>query len=249
MRDELKRAVGRRAADLVTDGMRLGLGTGSTADCFLDALGERVRAGLRVRGVPTSERTARRAESLGIALATLDECPRLDLAVDGADQVDPRGNLIKGLGGALLREKRVARAAAELVIIVDDGKLVAKLGVGCPVPVEVRPDAVDPVSRAVRDLGADPVLRVRDGRPVVTDNGNLIVDAHFAAVESPAELERALNEVAGVLDNGLFVGMTGRVLAGGPNGVRLLAPGERGGLLRDRGQEPGGGSPSPAAGG
>jgi len=231
MTDELKRAVGRRAAELVDDGMSLGLGTGSTADCFLDALGERVRAGLRVRGVPTSERTARRAEALGIALTTLEECPRLDLAVDGADQVDPRGHLIKGLGGALFREKRVAKASAELVIIVDEGKLVDLLGAGCPVPVEVRVDAGETVREAIRSLGADPVLRSREDRPYVTDNGNHIVDAHFPSVSDPAALEGALNRIPGVLDNGLFVGMTGRVLAGGPRGVRLLAAGEPGGLL------------------
>jgi ribose 5-phosphate isomerase A len=234
MSEDPKRAVGRRAAELVADGMKLGLGTGSTADCFLDALGERVRAGLRVVGVPTSERTASRAKSLGIALTTLEECPRLDLAVDGADQVDPHGNLIKGLGGALLREKRVARAAAELV---------AKLGVGCPVPVEVRPEAADSVGEALRDLGARPALRSRDGRPFVTDNGNHIVDAHFPAVESPASLETALNALPGVLDNGLFVGLTGRVLAGGAGGVRLVRAGDAGGLPSD-GSGPGqGGSP------
>jgi ribose 5-phosphate isomerase A len=215
--------------------MSLGLGTGSTADCFLDALGERVRAGLRVRGVPTSERTARRAHALGIALVTLNDCPRLDLAIDGADQVAPRGDLIKGLGGALLREKRVARAAAELVIIVDDGKLVAKLGVGCPVPVEVRPDAVGAVSRAVRSLGGEPGLRARNGVAFVTDNGNRIVDALFPSVEDPAGLERALNRIPGVLDNGLFVGMTGRVLTAGPAGIRVLAARERGGELQEVG--------------
>jgi len=233
MTDDLKRAVGRRAAELVEDGMSLGLGTGSTADCFLDALGERVRTGLRVRGVPTSERTARRAESLGIALVTLEECPRLDLAIDGADQVDPRGRLIKGLGGALFREKRVAKASGELVVIVDEGKLVPQLGVGCPVPVEIRIDAVEPVRETLRKLGADPVLRRAEGRPFVTDNGNHIVDAHFPGVSDPARLETALNGIPGVLDNGLFVGLTGRVLSGGPRGVRLLAAPSPGEPLRD----------------
>lgn len=223
MSGDLKRAVGRRAAELVADGMRLGLGTGSTADCFLDALGERVKQGLRVRGVPTSERTARRAESLGIALATLEECPRLDLAVDGADEVDPTGNLIKGLGGALFREKRVARAAAELVVIVDEAKMVERLGVACPVPVEVRPDSAEAVLAALRGLGAEPALRPATEGPYVTDNGNWIADARFPGVGDPAGLEREINAIPGVLDNGLFVGLTGRVLVGGPSGVRLLA--------------------------
>lgn len=241
MTDDLKRAVGRRAAELVEDGMALGLGTGSTADRFLDALGERVSAGLRLRGVPTSERTARRAAALGIELTTLEDCPHLDLAVDGADQVDPRGRLIKGLGGALVREKRVAKAAAELVVIVDEGKMVGRLGDGCPVPVEVHPEALDPALAALRDLGADPVLRRKDAEPYVTDNGNWIADAHFRRLEDAAALEKAINAIPGVLDNGLFVGLTGRVLVGGPGGIRLLrapAPGELLGEVEGPGRPP-----------
>ncbi|MGH2570771.1 MAG: ribose-5-phosphate isomerase RpiA [bacterium] len=218
--DDRKREVGRRAAELVADGTIVGLGTGSTAAHFVERLGERVREGLRVRGVPTSERTARQAESCGIPLATLDECPRLDLAVDGADQVDPRADLIKGLGGALVREKRVARASREFVVIVDSAKMVPVLGVGCPVPVEVDPDAWKRVRTRLAELGAQAQLRQRGQDPWVTDNGNLILDAEFGALADPADLERRLNGIPGVLDNGLFVGLATRVLIAEPHGVR-----------------------------
>jgi ribose 5-phosphate isomerase A len=220
-----KREVGRHAAAMVTDGMTLGLGTGSTADHFLDALGERVRAGLRVRGVPTSERTARRAEENGIGLVTLEECPILDLAVDGADQVDPHGDLIKGLGGALLREKKVARAAREFVVIVDATKRVEILGDGCPVPVEVDPARCDAVDRALRELGARPVRRVdAAGATYVTDNGGWILDAHFGPITGAADLEQGINDLPGVRDNGLFVGLVNLVLTAGPDGIEKWAP-------------------------
>lgn len=219
--EESKRAVGRAAAELVRDGMAVGLGTGSTARHLVDRLGERVRDGLRIRGIPTSERTADQARACGIPLATLEECPALDLAIDGADQIDPDGNLIKGLGGALFREKRVAERAAAFVIIADPSKEVPRLGVGCPVPVEVTPEEQDAAADAIRALGArDVELRRADGAPYVTDNGNRILDAHFGAIEDPAALERALNALPGVLDNGLFPGMATRILIGGSTGVR-----------------------------
>jgi ribose 5-phosphate isomerase A len=226
--DDRKREVGRRAAELVADGTVVGLGTGSTAAHFVERLGERVREGLRVRGVPTSERTARQAESCGIPLATLDEFPRLDLAVDGADQVDPRADLIKGLGGALYREKRVALASREFVVIVDSSKMVPVLGVGCPVPVEVEPDAWKRVRARLAELGAEAELRQRGPDRWVTDNGNLILDAEFGALADPADLERRINAIPGVLDNGLFVGLTARVLIAEAHGVReWVVPGAR----------------------
>lgn len=228
MSDEQKRAVGRRAADLIENDMTVGLGTGSTANHFLDRLGERIRdESLVIRGVPTSERTARRAEALGVRLVTLADFPRLDIAIDGADQVDPRGNLIKGLGGALYREKRVARAATGLVIIVDAGKMVDRLGVGCPVPVEVERGRAESSAGGLRELGASPALR-RDGdSPYVTDNGNWILDADFGAIPEPANLERRINDLPGVLDSGLFCGMTTRVLIAEESGVREWTPGPR----------------------
>jgi ribose 5-phosphate isomerase A len=218
--------------------MTLGLGTGSTADRFLDALAERIGEGLRVRGVPTSERTAARARALGIEIVALDECPELDLAVDGADQVDPAGDLIKGLGGALLREKRVAKAAREFVVIVDSAKSVARLGEGCPVPVELVPDRRAEVDQALSRLGASPDLR-RDGAdPYVTDNGNWILDAKFARIEDAADLERRINAIPGVLDNGLFPAMADLIVVGEGSAVREWRP-KRAGPAQRCGSGPG----------
>jgi ribose 5-phosphate isomerase A len=233
--DDSKRAVARRAADLVTDGMVIGLGTGSTAKHLVDRIGERVRDGLRVRAVPTSERTASQAQSLGIALVSLEECPQLDLAIDGADQVDSRGDLIKGLGGALLREKLVARASREFVVIVHSTKLVPTLGSGCPVPVEAQPDEWERVRDRLIELGASPHLRHEGPEPYVTDNGNMILDADFGALENPGQLELRINEIPGVLDNGIFAGMTDRVLIAEDHGVReWVVP------TRSRAESPGG---------
>jgi ribose 5-phosphate isomerase A len=200
--------------------MIVGLGTGSTADHLIERLGERVAEGLQIHGVPTSDRTADRARALGIPLLALDECPYLDVAIDGADQVDTRADLIKGLGGALYREKLVARAARDFIVIVDATKLVDRLGAPCPVPVEVNPDSWREVRTELRTLGADPTLRMADGRPYITDNGNLIVDALFDEIDRADHYERAINEIPGVVENGLFVGMASRVLIAEPMGVR-----------------------------
>ena len=223
-REDRKREVGHRAAELVRDGMRVGLGTGSTAKHLVDRLGERVADGLTILAVPTSERTAAQARELGIPLAELTDCPRLDIAIDGADEVDPSGHLIKGLGGALYREKLVAKASEIFVVIVDEGKLVDRLGVGCPVPVEVFPDRWREVEDYLRAMGADPVLRGGTENPDRTDNGNLILDAKFDRVEDPVDLEARLNRIDGVLENGLFPGMTDRVLVAEAGGVRDWAP-------------------------
>lgn len=222
--DERKRAAGRQGAELVQDGMIVGLGTGSTADHLIDRLGERVAQGLQIHGVPTSDRTADRARALGIPLLALDECPYLDLAIDGADQVDGRGDLIKGLGGALYREKQVACAAREFVVIVDASKMVDVLGAPCPVPVEVNPDLWREVRVELRGLGAEPQLRVSGGNPYVTDSGNLIIDARFDPIEKPAWLETRINEIPGVIENGLFVGLVDSVLIAESQGVRQWAP-------------------------
>ncbi|GJM44161.1 MAG: ribose-5-phosphate isomerase A [Gemmatimonadota bacterium] len=222
--EEAKRAVGRRAAEFVEDGMAVGLGTGSTAKYLVDRLGERVRDGLRIRCVATSERTAEQAAALSIPLTTLEDCHDLDIAIDGADQIDPAGHLIKGLGGALFREKRVAAAAEAFVIIADPSKEVPVLGVGCPVPVEFVPEACDDVEAALRELGADPVLRLQDGQPYVTDNQHWILDAHFGAIGDPFSLEREINQIPLVLENGLFPGMATRILVGDASAVREWAP-------------------------
>ncbi len=226
-RDALKRAVGRRAAELVTEGMVVGLGTGSTAKHFVDRLGERVAEGLGIVGIPTSERTAAQARALGIPLSSLAERPVVDLAVDGCDQVDPHGDLIKGLGGALTREKRVARAAREFVVVADPGKEVPCLGVGCPVPVEAAPVACEAVAAAIRTLGGRSRVRDAGGAPYVTDNGNWILDADFGAIADPRALEARLDALEGVVENGLFPGMATRILIGDPSGVREWTPPRR----------------------
>ena len=228
--DSLKRAVGVEAAGLVDSGMRLGLGTGSTVAHFLVALAEKLNGGTLsdVVGVPTSLRTAREARELDIPLTSLTETPFLDLTIDGADEVDPELNLIKGLGGALLREKMVAQASRRLAIMVDDGKMVPALGTRCPVPVEVVQFGWEVHGPFVESCGADPVLRVGpDGEPMVTDNGNYIIDCHFAGGIDDAEgFERAIRVRAGVVESGLFLGMATEVLVGGPAGVRTLSKGD-----------------------
>ena len=228
--DSLKRAVGVEAAELVDSGMRLGLGTGSTVAHLLVALAEKLNGGTLsdVVGVPTSLRTAREARELDIPLTSLTETPFLDLTIDGADEVDPELNLIKGLGGALLREKMVAQASRRLAIMVDDRKIVPALGTRCPVPVEVVQFGWEVHGPFVESCGADPVLRVGpDGEPMVTDNGNYIIDCYFAGGIDDAEgFEQAIRARAGVVECGLFLGMATEVLVGGPAGVRTLSKGD-----------------------
>ncbi len=224
--DTLKRAVGLEAAGLVEDGMCLGLGTGSTVAFFLLFLAERLnRGGLRnVVGVPTSLRTAREARELGIPLTSLAEHPALDLTVDGADEVDPRLNLIKGLGGALLRAKMVAQASERLAIMVDESKVVTSLGDKSPIPVEVVQFGWEVHERFLESWGARPVVRrLPDGQPVTSDNGNYIIDCYFSGgVDDAVALDGALAARAGVVESGLFLGMATQVLVGSQGGVRSL---------------------------
>ena len=228
--ERLKRSAAERAGERVAPGMRIGLGTGSTVAHFLDVLGERVARGELpgLVGVPTSVRTADRARELGIALAELHEAAPLDLTVDGADEVDPGLDLVKGLGGALLREKMVAQASAELVIMIDDSKLVRRLGMRAPLPVEVTQFGWQAHLGALRDLGCDPVLREgADGRPYLTDNGNYMLDCRFPeGMDNPGAVEAALHRRAGVVESGLFLGMATAVIVAGANGIQVL---ERGG--------------------
>lgn len=220
MSDDLKRAAAERAAALVTDGMRLGLGTGSTAAHFVSFLGERVRGGLRVAGVPTSEATRVQAEREGIPLTTLDESPELDLTVDGADELDDTLRLIKGGGAALLREKIVAFASRRMIVIADGSKRVDMLG-RFPLPIEVVPFGLEATRRAVeavlRTSGMSGAVQLRTapgGEPIVTDGGHFIFDAHCGRIERPAALAAALNAIPGVVEHGLFLGLaTGAVLA------------------------------------
>jgi len=213
-----KRAAGRAAADLVPDGAVIGLGTGSTVAFVLERLAERTAEGLRVRGVPTSEDTARKARALGLELIGLDDVERLDLTIDGADEVDADKNLIKGGGGALLREKIVAAASREMIVVVSDNKLVDRLG-AFRVPVEVLAFGQRQTAAALRALGARVELRRRDGAVVLTDNDNLVLDCDFGPIADPARLEREIDAIPGVIESGLFVGLAGRVLVGDRSGA------------------------------
>ncbi len=219
--EDLKRQAGERAAELVTDGMKVGLGTGSTVHYTLLALGRRVREeGLDIVGVPTSVRTERTSNEVGIPLGDLDELGRLDITIDGADEVDPHLNLIKGLGGALVREKIVAAHSKELVIIVDGSKMVDVLGTRSPLPVEVLTMGHKRLHGALADLGCAPALRMaEDGAPFVSDNGNLIYDCRFERIPRPHEMEMELNKVVGVVENGLFLDMATRVMVASASGV------------------------------
>ena len=218
--DDLKRQAAARALDCVQPGMRLGLGTGSTAKHFVDLLGEKVRAGLTVICVPTSEATRAQAESLGIPLTTLDETPELDLTVDGADELDDNLRLIKGGGAALLREKIVAAASRRMIVIADASKHVARLG-QFSLPIEVVPFGLEVTKRAViaaaKKAGANGPVTLRhtpDGRILVTDGGHYILDGAFGAIPDPEALSFALNSIPGVVEHGLFIGLaTGAVIA------------------------------------
>jgi ribose 5-phosphate isomerase A len=200
------------AAQLAADGQVIGLGTGRAAAAFIRALGERVRGGLRVRGVPTSQASDELARQVGIPLVTLDEVATIDLTVDGADEVDPQLNLIKGYGAALVREKIVAAASRQLVILVGAEKLVPTLGSRGKIPVEVVPFGVAATSCHLQALGLKTTQRLAEGKPLVTDNGNVIVDCGTGPIANPAELEAAIGAIPGVVGTGLFVGMADTVL-------------------------------------
>lgn len=224
-----KRAAAERAADWIRDGMALGLGTGSTVRHLLDVIAERRAAGQwgGIVGVPTSEDTATRARALGIPLATLAERPRLDLTIDGADEVDPRLRLIKGLGAALLREKIVAAVSDRLVIVADDTKVVDRLGTRAPLPVEVDRFGAEVQPAFLRGLGAEPTLRLApDGSPLVTDGGHWIYDCRFPeGIADPEGLEVRLNNRPGVVENGLFLGMATAAVIAAADGVRVMGEG------------------------
>ena len=224
--EALKRDAAIRAAEWIEDGMVVGLGTGSTVRHLLDHVAERRAKGAwqGIVGVPTSERTAGRATELGIPLRTLEDAPEVDLTIDGADEVDPRLRLIKGLGGALLREKIVATASRRLVIIVDESKVVERLGTKAPLPVEVDPFGAPIQPAFLRTLGAEPELRrTADGSPLVTDGGNHIFDCRFpGGIDDPEVLEAMLNGRVGIMENGLFLGLATAVVVAGPGGVSVL---------------------------
>ena len=222
--EEEKEAAGRAAAKLVRDGDVVGLGTGSTAYFAVIALGERVKAGLKIVGIPTSEQTAGLARAVGIPLTTLDERPEIDIMIDGADEVDPKLNLIKGGGGALLREKVVASASKKMVVVADSGKIVPALG-KFPLPVEVIAFARTVIEKKIVLLGGSPKLRARpDGSTFLTDNGNEILDCSFGWIDDPAALARSLSEMPGVVEHGLFIGLAKLAMVGRGSGVEELRP-------------------------
>lgn len=222
--DSLKRAAAREAVTLVEDGMVVGLGSGTTSELFLEALAERVAAGLRITAVPTSERVASMARGRGLMVAELHDVPRVDLTVDGADEIEPRGlDLIKGGGGALLREKLVATAAARLCIIADRSKLVSRLGERWAVPVVVVPFGWRQTAERIRQLGADPALRQAGaGGPLVTDDGLYILDCRFGPIADPGRLAAELKGLLGVVEHGLFVGLAHRAIVAGADGIQIL---------------------------
>jgi ribose 5-phosphate isomerase A len=217
-------ALAAEALRHVANGQVLGLGTGQAASAFVRALGQRVAAGLDVRGVPTSEATAALARGLGIKLLTPDDVEALDLAVDGADEVDPRSNLIKGYGGALVREKVVASLARRFIVLVGAEKLVPVLGSRGRLPIEVIPFAAAPCRRRLEALGYPAELRTAAGTPVVTDNGNRLLDCRVGPIADPAALDAMLRAIPGVVGTGLFVGMRPSVLVWDGARLRALRP-------------------------
>jgi ribose 5-phosphate isomerase A len=223
-----KRAAAARALEFVRPGMRLGLGTGSTAKHFVDLLGERVRAGLDIVAVPTSEATRAQASGFGIALTTLDDTPELDLTIDGADEIAPDLTLIKGGGGALLREKVVAAASARMIVIADETKWVPRLG-RFPLPIEIAPFGATAIHRAVEAASAaagcpgPAVLRKgQQGHAFVTDGGHWLLDAQLQSIADPPALAARLCMVPGVMEHGLFIGLAHAAIVAGPGGVRLI---------------------------
>jgi ribose 5-phosphate isomerase A len=223
--EELKRKAAERAVALVEDGMKLGLGTGSTARHVLQVIAERRKRSelMQVCGVPTSRATEDFARELGIPLTTLDKHPHLDLAIDGTDEVDPDLNLIKGLGGALLWEKIVASSASRFVIVCDESKVVRRLGEKAPVPIEVVPFAYQIHMPFLEDLGGKPKLREKDGAPFVSDGGHYIIDCYFDdGIADPWRLEAELKHRAGVVETGLFLDMAESVVVAAADGIKVL---------------------------
>lgn len=218
--DALKRVAALKAVEYVRDGMVVGLGTGSTAKYMVMALGDKVRAGMKLRGVPTSKETATLAREQGITLIDADNAWVIDIAIDGADQVDPGFNLIKGGGGALLKEKIVAASAKQFIVLVDQSKRVPVLGGSFPLPIEVIPFGWGSTAREIEALTKSPVvLRERNGKPFNTEAGHVILDVHLSRIDNPRELEVALNLIPGVVETGLFVGRTDLLIVGTPNGA------------------------------
>ena len=223
-----KQAAAIEAVKMVMDGQVVGLGSGSTAELFILELGKRVQTeGLDIIGIPTSKKSESIGRESGIPISTLEEHSAIDITVDGADEVDSNLDLIKGLGGALLREKIVAAATQKEVIVVDESKMVHQLGTKSPLPIEIVQFSHGHIARNLAKLGCTPNLRMKESSPYVTDNGNYIIDCSFKGIENPEKLEIAIRAIPGVVETGLFLGMTNTVIIGASTGVRIMKRKER----------------------
>ena len=219
--NKLKQLAAAAAVDAVQSGMIVGLGSGSTATFMIQEIGERLRDG-RLRdivGLPTSEKTAQQARSLAIPLATLEEQPAIDLDIDGADEIDPKLDLIKGLGGSLLREKIIASVSKRMIVISDHRKLVDRLGTRAPLPVEVIPFARQPVENFLRSLGSKPVIRQKEGQIFITDEGNIILDCYFEEIADPVQLGQIIIAQPGIVEHGFFLGMATEAVVATETGI------------------------------
>lgn len=215
---DAKKIAAERAVDFIKDGMTVGLGTGSTAYWAIEKIGAKVHEGLNIKAIATSVRSEEHAEKLGIKLVPFSEIDKIDITIDGADEVDQNMNLIKGGGGALLREKIVAAASRKLIIVVDESKLVNRLG-EFPLPVEIVRFGFEATVKNLQSLGCLPSLRRSENGVYITDNGNYIVDCHFKNIDNPLELHNKINMIPGVVDNGLFINMASKVIIGYSSGV------------------------------
>ena len=222
MMDDLKKQASIAALEAIKDGMIVGLGTGSTATHFIRELGVRVQAGLRVHGIPTSEESRKLAAEVGIPLTTLREHPIIDVTVDGADEVSDGLDLMKGLGGALVREKVVAHASKKVIIVVDETKLTGRLGVKAPIPIEVVPFALEVARGQLILWGGEAKLREKEGKPFLSDNGNYILDWWHGPIDQPWALEKQIKGVTGIVDSGIFANVASQVIAATSAGIRKL---------------------------
>ncbi|MCK5636749.1 MAG: ribose-5-phosphate isomerase RpiA [Thermoplasmatales archaeon] len=222
-REELKKIAGEKAVEHIEDGMIVGLGTGSTVEYTLRKLGTLVRDGLKIKGIPTSIHTQRIAKEEQIPLITLEENPVIDVTIDGADEVDSNMNLIKGGGGALLREKVIAFNSKKVIIVIDDSKVVKALGIDIPLPVEVVKFGWTSTKKTLEGFGCNVVLRkIMGEEPFITDNSNYILDCEFERIAEPEQFEVDLNNIPGVVENGLFIGLVDEVIVGGKQGILTL---------------------------
>ena len=222
-KEELKRLAGEKAVEQIQDDMVIGLGTGSTIEYSLKKIGELIRDGLKIKAIPTSVHTQRIAKEYKIPLTTLEENPIIDLTIDGADEVDGNLNLIKGGGGALTREKIIAYNSKKVIIVIDDSKIVKALGIDFALPVEVLRFGWTSTKKALEEFGCNVELRkVMGDEPFITDNSNYILDCDFDRIENPSQLEIDINNIPGVVENGLFVGLADEVIVGGKQGILTL---------------------------